>query len=188
MNTWIALVLTVLSAFSKPEDPGLNREEAKSAFEFLNQVRTRPQDFTGQFSFLDKSKAIHALRWSDTLARVAEARAMDMAKRNYFAHVDPDGFGVNYHMNLAGYTLPEEWLKDKKANFFESISAGSISGIEAVTNLLVDVRTPSLGHRKHLLGLTDWDASLVDIGIGYVQSPGSTYETYACVIIAKHNW
>jgi hypothetical protein len=51
-----------------------------------------------------------------------------MAKRNYFAHVDPDGFGMNYYINLGGYSLDTFWLNNPKENNFESINAGSESG------------------------------------------------------------
>jgi uncharacterized protein YkwD len=123
------------------------------------------------------------------LAKVAETKAMDMAKRHYFNHVDPDGYGINYYINKAGYKLNADWLKDPKANFFESIGAGSNTGQEAIERLILDTNTPSLGHRKHLLGLDEWNASLPDIGIGYVVSNGEApFSSYICVIIAKHDW
>ncbi len=188
MTRIILIFLAFMAMSLKGNDPALNREEAQSAFNFLNRVRTDPQAHEKEYKFLEDVKAMPALRWNDTLARVAEARALDMAKKNYFGHVDPDGYGVNYHMNKAGYSLPAEWLKDRGANYFESLGAGASSGINAIENLIIDANTPSLGHRRHLLGMTDWDASLVDIGIGYVTSDNSKFSSYACVIIAKHNW
>ena len=185
--TLLFIFLTIFFAFNLP-DPVVEKEEAQKAFQYLNQLRTQPEKFEARFPFLAGLIPRKALKWNDTLAKVAEARALDLAKRNYFGHVDPEGFGVNYHINLAGYKLPAEWTAEKNANYFESLSAGSISGVDAIANLLVDARTPSLGHRKHLLGLTSWDSSLVDIGIGYVNAPSSPYSSYACVIIAKRNW
>ena len=127
------------------------------------------------------------LRWNDTLARVAEAKALDMATRNYFAHVDPDGYAMNYYINKAGYKLREIWLTKPTANYFESCNAGATSGQEAIKMLLIDNGVPSLGHRIHLLGLDEWSSSLLDIGIGYAHSDGkSTYGSYTCVLIAKH--
>lgn len=170
-------------------DPGINKEEARTAAVYLNQLRADPQKFSAKFNFLKELSPAMALRWNDTLARVAEARAMDMAKRNYFGHVDPDGYGANYYMNKAGYKLEPAWIKEKSANYFESLNAGGFSGIEAIESLILDSNTPSLGHRKHLLGMTEWNASLVDIGIGFVNGNGTTaYPTYTCVLIAKHNW
>ncbi len=182
----LMFLVCTLPAFTS--DPVIEKEEAEKAFIFLNSVRTQPKQHLQQFSFLKTVAPRAALKWNDTLAQVAEARALDLARRNYFAHVDPEGLGVNYHINKAGYALPKEWIAEKDANYFESLSAGSVSGIDAITNLLVDANTPSLGHRKHLLGLSTWDSSLVDIGIGYVRAPSSPYSSYTCVIIAKHNW
>src|SRR6185369_16155823 len=45
----------------------------------------------------------------DRLTQVARARAMDMAKRNYFDHVNPDGNGPNYLVRQTGYQLPSFW-------------------------------------------------------------------------------
>jgi uncharacterized protein YkwD len=129
------------------------------------------------------------LRWNDTLAKVAETKALDMADKNYFAHVDKKGFGINYRINEAGYEIEPAWIKPKSENFFESICAGMESGKNAIDILLIDKGIPSLGHRKHLLGLDDWNASLYDIGIGYVNIPeGSKYISYMSLIIAKHHW
>jgi len=36
--------------------------------------------------------------------------------------------------------------------------------------------------------MDDWDASLKDIGIGYVKAQGTEYKVYVCVIIAKRSW
>ncbi|SHE41006.1 Cysteine-rich secretory protein family protein [Cnuella takakiae] len=128
-----------------------------------------------------------ALKWNDTLARVAAQKALDMATRNYFAHTNPDGFGMNYFINQAGYKLQPSWIQDKTANYFESCAAGATTGKEAIAMLLVDDGVPSFGHRTHLLGLNDWSRSLVDIGIGYAWAGGaSNYISYTCVLIAKH--
>jgi uncharacterized protein YkwD len=183
------VVLGFLVLQLKDGDPIIDRKEATAAFDYLNQIRTDPAAFKKQFKFLSGMKAMPKLQWNDTLAKVAEAKAMDMAKRNYFAHVDPDGYGINYFMDKAGYKLNKDWLKTKGENYFESLSAGGGSGIGTIDNLIIDATTPSLGHRKHLLGMDSWNASLVDIGIGYVNTNGSSiYPSYACVIIAKHNW
>jgi|SRR5215207_3890246 len=184
---WIACALFFLQ-FAFP-DPEIDRKEAKVAFGYLNQIREDPRKFVAKFPFLEEVKATPILRWNDTLAKVAEARAMDLARRNYFGHVDPDGYGVNYYINKAGYALHPNWLKEKSANYFESLNAGSDSGLGAIESLIRDSNTPSLGHRKHLLGITEWNASLVDIGIGYVNGNGAAaYPSYTCIIIAKHNW
>ena len=57
-----------------------------------------------------------------------------------------------------------------------------------IRNLIIDKNVPSLGHRKDLLGLDDWNASLYDIGIGYARPvENSRFRSYVCVLIAKHD-
>lgn len=166
----------------------MDKKEGQAAFVLLNKIRQNPQSFKDSFPFsVAKIQARPALIWNDTLAAVAERKALDMATRNYIAHVDRNGYGINYHISKAGYTLHPDWLKDKRANFFESINAGAASGEEAVRMLIVDAGVPGLNHRKHLLGMDDWSASLVDIGIGFVRTNKvMPYQSYTCVIIAKH--
>jgi uncharacterized protein YkwD len=140
---------------------------------------------------LDKNLEIkiRKLIWNNTLASVAEAKAYDMAKRNYFDHIDPGGYGINYYINKAGYKLNAEWTQDKSDNSFESIVAGPEDGQAALKTLIMDNGVTSFGHRDHLLGIGDWNASLTDIGIGFARrDTGSDYTTYVSIIIAKHNW
>jgi len=96
---------------------------------------------------------------------------------------------MNYFMNKAGYQLEPKWIASKELNFFESIGAGALSGELAIRNLVTDANTPSLGHRKHLLGLDTWNAPMTDIGIGYARPfANSPYKSYVCVLIARHKW
>jgi len=153
----------------------------------LNQIRSNPKAYRSTFQQFDDVQPKPQLKWNDTLARVAEAKALDMAKRNYFAHVDPDGYGINYYINKEGYALQSAWLKNPQYNYFESCNAGGLTGEQAIKMLIVDDGEPTMGHRKHLLGMDSWSQTLVDVGIGYARSNGSTmYKTYTCVIIAKH--
>lgn len=182
------LFFITISLLVQPS-PGIDKEEAQKAFLLLNKIRTNPQSFTKDMSFLKKVKAMPGLKWNDTLAKVAEAKALDMASRNYFGHVDPDGYGMNYLINKAGYKLEAKWIASKELNYFESIGAGAPSGEAAVQNLIVDANTPSLGHRKHLLGMDTWNAPMTDIGIGYARPVvSSPYKSYVCVLIARHRW
>lgn len=177
------------SLLLKASPPALDKAQAQQAFVLLNKVRANPAAFAAEMPFLAEMGAKPLLRWNDTLARVAEAKAMDMAARRYVSHVDPDGYGLNYMLDKAGYKLNPKWLASKEMNYFESISAGAPDGETAIRNLLQDKNVPSLGHRKHLLGLDEWTSSLHDIGIGYARQDGNQpYISYVCVIIAKHNW
>ena len=127
------------------------------------------------------------LVWNEALAKVAEAKAMDMAKRGYFDHISPEGYSINYYINKAGYKLDPKFLNQRTNNYFESIQAGAESGEAAMNDLILDAGVPELGHRKHLLGMDDWNSSLVDIGIGFVRTgQGAKYRTFTSVIIAKH--
>jgi uncharacterized protein YkwD len=167
----------------------VDKTEAQKAFELLNKVRSNPKAYNKEWSVnLSSAKEKPALKWNDTLAKVAEAKALDMAQHNYFNHVDEKGYGMNYYINKAGYKLNKDWLKNKSDNFFESISAGENSGEESIKDLIIDKNTPGLGHRNHLLGMNSFYANLTDIGIGFVRcSNGCTYQTYISVVIARHN-
>ncbi|NNM95837.1 MAG: CAP domain-containing protein [Bacteroidia bacterium] len=175
----------------------LDKAEEKSAFEYLNKIRQNPASFSAEFKVnLNMVKPRPALKWNDTLARVAEAKALDMATHNYFGHVDKNGYGMNYYINKAGYQLDAYMLNDKKANFFESINAGADNGIDGIKDLIIDKGTPGHGHRTHLLGISDFYANLTDIGIGFArvaegadkEKGGDTYATYMSVVIAKHHY
>jgi len=183
-----AVLILLLCAAKTDKSIVVDKEEAKKAFNFINDIRTNPSKYVAEFKY-DKAKIKNTkLIWNDTLAKVAEAKAYDMASRNYFGHTDPDGYGMNYFINKAGYQLEPKWLTNKANNYFESIAAGAKDGEDVVRILVVDANTPSLGHRKHLLGMDEWNSSLVDIGIGYVKKPGSLYGSYISVVIAKHSW
>lgn len=176
-------------SFTPIKNTEVNKEEAKKAFEYLNQFRANPKEYGDKLKLnLKKVDARPALIWNETLAKVAEARALDMAENNYFSHINKKGQGVNILIHEAGYTLPKNWTKNKQDNFFESIQAGAKEGIEAINDLIIDKGTPSLGHRKHLLGIDDdkpFNSKLKDIGIGYVTCKrGCQYISYISVIIA----
>ena len=168
----------------------VDKNEGISAYNFLNEVRSNPESFDAIFPFLKVSNiSSEKLIWNETLALVAQRKAFDMADKNYFDHVDPFGYGINYYINKAGYKLISAFLKNKKDNNFESLGAGYDNGILAIKELIIDKGVPSLGHRKHLLGIGDFWSSAKDVGIGFVRSKnGSSYSTYLCVIIAKHDW
>lgn len=187
--SYMVPLLTLLFSFFYNNNPFVVKEEAKQAYELLNAIRANPAAYAGKLHLNSQLPINHkALRWNDTLAKVAEAKAMDMAKRNYFNHVDPEGYGINYQVQQSGYTLNADWTKNKKENFFESISVGAMSGREAIEALILDADDTSFGHRDHLLGIGDWNNSLVDIGIGFVKCDAGQYKSYACIVIAKHNW
>ncbi|HEX6429769.1 MAG TPA: CAP domain-containing protein [Niastella sp.] len=187
--SYMVPAVMLLLSFIYNNNPFIVKEEAQQAFQLLNTIRSNPEKYYKDLHLNAKLRITKtSLRWNDTLAKVAEAKALDMAKRNYFNHVNPDGYGINYFIQQSGYKLNADWLKDKKENFFESLASGHGSGAEAIKSLIIDAGDATKGHRDHLLGIGDWDATLVDIGIGFVKSDGSQYQSYTVIIIAKHDW
>ncbi|MBO9203595.1 MULTISPECIES: CAP domain-containing protein [Niastella] len=187
--SYMVPVVMLLLSFLYNNNPFVVKEEAQEAFQLLNTIRSNPEKYYKELSLNSKLRITKTpLRWNDTLARVAEIKALDMAKRNYFDHVNPEGYGINFFINQSGYKLNADWLKDKKENYFESIGAGHDSGEAAIKALIIDAEDASKGHRDHLLGIGDFDATLLDVGIGFVKCDGGKYPSYTCIVIAKHNW
>lgn len=168
----------------------LDKQEAQAAFEYLNKVRQSPKDYSKEIgvSELKSLKSMPNLVWNDTLAKVAEEKAMDMAANSYFAHVNKKGEGINILIHKAGYVLPKEFLKNKKDNFFESIAMGQASGVEVIQALILDKGINPPDHRKHLLGMKEFWANCYDIGIGYARSENPQILSYTCIIIAKRGF
>jgi uncharacterized protein YkwD len=183
-------VLRFFISFQTEKTIEVDKEEARNAFAFLNEIRANPGNYYKELNYSKNLKVSAVkLQWNDTLARVAEAKARDMAERNYFAHVDPDRKGINYLIHRAGYKLNTDWFKNKSDNNFESLTANINTGKAAIEILIIDEGVKSFGHRKHLLGLDQWNSTLRDAGIGFVRcSSGCEYQSYVCVIIAKHDW
>ena len=121
-----------------------------------------------------------SLTCNDTLAQVAQARAEDMAQRNYFSHTTPEGYGPNYFVRQAGYVLPSYYGTANDANNVESIAAGRETASQTWTQWM-----GSSGHKTHLLGLDAFFAEQIEYGIGYAYNPNSTYRHYWVVITAK---
>ncbi len=115
------------------------------------------------------------------LEQVARERAQDMAAHNYFSHVNRDGFGPNYLVIQAGYTLPAWWnvSENPDSNYIESIAAGNDTAAASWQQLL---NSPS--HREHMLGASAFDREQIFYGIGYANDPDSDYGDYWVVITA----
>lgn len=167
----------------------IENEEVKKAYNLLNDIRKNPKSYSRIVGVdLSGIQSRDALIWNDTLAKVAKAKAEDMVRRNYFNHVDPDGYGINYKINAAGYKLPENWYSPISKNYFESLAAGKEDGEQSIIQLINDggENNDNAGHRQHLLGIDNFWGNCTDIGIGTAK--GGTFGYYWCVIIAKHNF
>ena len=188
---FVLLIVMLFSSFQLTHlEPGIDRVEADIMFHYLQDLRQKKTDKTDKLNRYVKKKR-PLLTWNDTLAKVAEARAIDLAEKDYFDHIDPLGNGVNYYINKAGYKLEPEWLEYRSDNFFESLQAGYSESYEIIEDLIIDAGIPSKGHRKHLLGLDDWNKKNTDIGIGFYRvgdGMSAEYSAYTVIIIARHHW
>ena len=117
------------------------------------------------------------LQFDSTLAQVARERAMDLAKRRYFSHTNPDGHGVNYLVRKAGYVLPDWYPGD--GNNLESIAAGG-----ATVSVTWSDWMGSPDHKKHLLGEIDFFAEQTSYGVGYYEDASAPYRYYWVVLTA----
>ena len=113
------------------------------------------------------------------LSEVARARAVDMATRNYVSHTNPDGLGPNKLAQLAGYEFPEFWGTANTTNYIESIAAGITSASAAWSGW-----RNSSGHRRHVLGESDFYKIQTRYGIGYAYDSASRYKRYYVFITA----
>jgi uncharacterized protein YkwD len=190
MKTILLFLSTFLLFSFVGKEAALDKNEAQLAFNYLNKIRANPSAYKKELgNFVSSVKPKPILKWDANLAAAAEEKAMDMAKNNYFGHIDKKGYGMNYHINKAGYTLDASFLKNKKGNYFESIGYNQQSATQLINDLIIDKDVAGKGHRKHLLALDDFYAKCTDIGIGFAKiDRGKGYEeTYISVLIAYHN-
>lgn len=117
---------------------------------------------------------------SAVLDSVARARARDMAARNYFSHVNPEGLGPNRLAEAAGYRLPPDYDARPTGNDIEAAAAGYGAARQAWGWFM---RSPL--HRAHLLGLDRRGVAQTEFGIGYAWRPQSRYGHYWVVLIAR---
>ena len=113
---------------------------------------------------------------------VARTKALDLARRGYFAHVDPDGYGPNKAVQLTGYGLPDWWGDALDSNYIESLGGGYNSAQAAFEGWM-----SSPGHRRHLLAESEFYAGQTRYGVGYAELPGSPYRRYYVFLSAPPN-
>lgn len=98
-SIFFLFIFFLLVSFTTDSRVYLDRSEAKQAFEFLNDIRTNPAGYARELRLQKNIKTTTTkLIWNKELAKAAEAKAYDMACRNYFNHIDPDGYGINYYI------------------------------------------------------------------------------------------
>lgn len=128
----------------------------------------------------DRGQLRARLTRNAVLDSVARRRAWDMALRNYFDHVSPDGLGPNTLVEAAGYRLPPEYDHRPSGNDIEAAAAGYGAARQAWGWFM---RSPR--HRTHLLGLDARGLAQTEFGIGYAWRPQSRYGHYWVVLIAR---
>jgi uncharacterized protein YkwD len=133
------------------------------------------------FGLMKNSSGQHrpSLTVNGILTQVARQRAADLANRDYFAHVNPDGHGPNFLVRAAGYKLPTWWGTDPEANYIESIAAGYTS-----PGSTWDAWMESDPHRTHLLAEESFYSNQTCVGIGHYYSAGTTYKHYWVILSA----
>jgi uncharacterized protein YkwD len=118
------------------------------------------------------ARGINAVRRDSDLAQAATAYSLDMAQRQFFAHVSPDGDSLGDRLKAAGYGKPGDGWRAG-----EDIGWGT--GDRATPNALVDAWMNSDHHRRILLSGT-----YKEIGVGVAAGapkatssglPGATY-------------
>ena len=114
------------------------------------------------------------------LVHVAREKAKDMATRDNFDHVTPDGLGPNYLARQGGVRLPDFYSTDITSNNIESIAAGYKSADSVWKGLL-----NSAGHRAHLLAEEGFYAEQTEYGIGhYYLAENNLYRHYWVIMTA----
>ena len=107
-----------------------------------------------------QENGLQPLTLSQPLGVAAQTKATDMASRNYFSHVSPDGQGPRELLNNAGYTY--------NTAFGENLAAGNQSGSATFLQW-----QNSESHRNIMLG-----SQFTAIGVGSDYNADSQYGWY----------
>ncbi|HTB30421.1 MAG TPA: CAP domain-containing protein [Bacteroidia bacterium] len=184
----LAACLFLLPSFTINPEKGvfIDRQQEQKAFVLLNKVRQDPNAYSERYGVSLRGISPRPnLVWNDSLAAVAERKALSMAYNGYFGHVDPKGYGINYYVNRA-YPISDDLMKDKKQSTLEAIQGGAPSGEGAIKYIVTNYNNEDPTGRQLVLGEGDFNSSLNEVGIGYVHATTSTkYQTYTVIIIAK---
>ncbi len=176
----VALYRSNFTLLTKAQDPLPHKTYLPIIFSHPPCLANTQAEEIAQKMKDDPEQKRASLTCNTILAQVAQARAEDMAQRNYFSHTTPEGYGPNYLVRQAGYVLPSYYGTADDSNNIESIAAGLSTASQTWTQWM-----GSPDHKKHLLGLDSFFADQIEYGIGYVYNPNSQYRHYWVVITAK---
>jgi uncharacterized protein YkwD len=127
----------------------------------VNAARARPRT-CGAVAM----PAVGAVQWSDGLFISSAEHSQDMALRNYFDHITPEGVTAGQRANNAGYSY---------TNLGENIAAGQADVAAVMASWL-----NSPGHCENIM-----TAVFTDIGVACVAAPRRQYPTYWTMELAK---
>jgi uncharacterized protein YkwD len=134
-------------------------------------------------TLINKERAkegLSSLQWDDSLANIARKHSRDMAKRNFFDHVSPDGHDMMHRYGQDGYTCSvrvgstfytgaENILQN---NLYDSVrtvngvASYDWNSLDKIAETTVQGWMKSPGHRRNIL-TPHWGRE----GIGVVIAP-----------------
>ena len=142
---------------------------------------TAEEQELAEFLLTDPGQQRANLTCNPILTQVARERAADLGQRNYFDHVNPDGYGPNYLVKQAGYALPDWYFQEPEANNIESLAGGFGNA-----QLAWDALLASESHRVHVLGEDSFFLDQIEYGIGFAFVENSQYQYYWVILTAQH--
>jgi hypothetical protein len=128
--------------------------------ERLNDARANPAAYGRSIGLNLAGVAPSSPLVFDTrLIRAARLHSFDMNARRFFDHVNPSGQDPGARIAGAGFPA---------AGYGESIARGFPTVEHALSGLIIDHGIPDLGHRRHLLAMSNAHRL---VGVGIYQSP-----------------
>jgi uncharacterized protein YkwD len=106
------------------------------------------------------------VRWNATLETAARRHAQDMARRNFFAHTNPDG--------------AEPWDRATRAGYRWSVVAENIAAGHADMQAALEGLIKSPGHCRNLM-----NARVTEMAMAGLHTTGSDYPTYWSMSLAR---
>ena len=176
------LALAIVAVSIRADDTGTGvippvepSEQEQFAIWKLNQARHDPPRY-GDEIHLDLSGVEPRQPLAVNLNLMGSTRfhAQEMLDNDYFAHVSA----------VTGKT-PQDMARDGGyagwGTVGESIAKDFLTYYDALAGLIVDDGNPDLGHRKHLLGISEWAIDHREIGAGMAEGQrpdGLTHRLY----------
>ena len=126
-----------------------------------------------------RSKNLVALQFDDKLSNIARAHSGDMARRNFFSHVNPDGRNPTERGERAGYTCRKNFGSHLTQGLAENLYQGNLyssvrtqgtqktydwNTMDDIARQAVSGWMKSSGHRKNILQKT-YDKTGIGIAV-----------------------